>query len=109
METKEYYLMLHSTSLLTSLKNSSRSLLTDYYRSQSENQQKIIVCISGKRIDYNILTDAEAKTDNARLSLQSSSRLSNALALACSCASVAVGMVISFKATSSRLSTDSFF
>lgn len=47
------------------------------------------------------LTEAEAKTPNARLSLQRSSCCSRTLALACSCASLAVGMVISCSALSS--------
>lgn len=55
------------------------------------------------------ITDAEAKTANARLSWQSCSCLSRALALARSCASLAVGLLISFKATSTSASADPFF
>lgn len=55
-----------------------------------------------------VLTDAEAKTAKARLSSQSCSCFSRVLSLICSCASLAVGTVISFNATSSWLALDSF-
>lgn len=98
------------TSLLTSLRNSSRSLLTDWILKQKGKirknniSEKIVV-----KLLWSILTEAEAKTANARLILQSWSPLSCALAKASSCASLAVGIVISFKAMSSWLSTSSFF
>ena len=56
-----------------------------------------------------LLTDAEAKTGKASLTLQSCSSLSSAIALACCCASAAVALIISSKATSLLLSTDCFF
>ena len=55
-----------------------------------------------------VLTDAEAKTANARLSSHSCSWFSNVFAFANSCASLAVETTISSKATSFWLLIDSF-
>lgn len=105
MLIKQNYLCLcgHCTSFLTSLKNSSRSLHTDcLYQKQTDSQIWVNFFAFALLITQtHLLTEAEAKTPSARLSLQRSSCCSRTLALACSCASLAVGMVISCSALSS--------